>query len=116
MAIAVVAHAIVANKTIKSPNVPSLKLIRFAGVLVVTSKPDIIIMDHRMPVKDGIEATKEILQMNPKAKIIFASADNSVKEYAQMIGVISFKNKPFSNELLIKNIEKALQNAPYQSL
>ena len=81
-----------------------------------SNKPDVIIMDHRMPVKDGIEATKEILQINPKAKIIFASADNSVKEYAQMIGVISFINKPFSNELLIKNIEKALQNAPYQSL
>jgi len=81
-----------------------------------SNKPDVIIMDHRMPVKDGIEATKEILQINPKAKIIFASADNSVKEYAQMIGVISFKNKPFSNELLIKNIEKALQNAPYQAL
>ena len=81
-----------------------------------SNKPDIIIMDHRMPVKDGIEATKEILQINPKTKIIFASADNSVKEYAQSIGAISFKSKPFSNELLIKNIEKAGQNAPYQSL
>ena len=38
-------------------------------------KPDIILMDHRMPIKTGIEASKEILQIDNKAKIIFASAD-----------------------------------------
>ncbi len=27
-------------------------------------KPDIIIMDHRMPIKNGIEASREILQIN----------------------------------------------------
>ena len=53
-------------------------------------KPDIIIMDHRMPIKNGIEATKEILQINDDVKVIFASADLSVEKFARSIGAISF--------------------------
>jgi len=74
-----------------------------------STKPDIILMDHRMPIKNGIEATKEIFQNSSdiKPKIIFISADRSIKEIALSIGVISFKNKPFSLERLFNNIEKA---------
>jgi response regulator NasT len=45
-------------------------------------KPDIIIMDHRMPVKNGIKATKLIFKNSStiKPKVIFASADNSIRE------------------------------------
>ena len=42
-------------------------------------KPDIIIMDHRLPLKNGIEAMKEILKLEPSMKIIFASADNQTR-------------------------------------
>ncbi len=74
-----------------------------------STKPDVILMDHRMPIKNGIEATKEIFQnsSNIKPKIIFVSADRSIKETALSIGVTSFKNKPFSFERLYNNIEKA---------
>jgi len=74
------------------------------------NKPEIILMDHRMPVKNGIEATKEILANSSKVKpkIIFASADKTIKEIALSIGAISFKDKPFTLEKLFNNIEKAL--------
>jgi len=74
-----------------------------------STKPDIILMDHRMPIKNGIEAAKEIFQNSSdiKPKIIFVSADRSIKEVALSIGVTSFKNKPFSLERLFNNIEKA---------
>lgn len=68
-------------------------------------KPDIIIMDHRMPYKNGLEATKEILEMNPAAKIIFASADIGIEPEARALGIAAFKKKPFSLERLISNIE-----------
>lgn len=71
-------------------------------------KPDIIIMDHRMPIKNGIEASQEILEIDGSAKIIFASADSSVRDFAKSIGVISFKVKPFDGDLLLRNIDKAL--------
>lgn len=74
------------------------------------NKPEIILMDHRMPVKNGIEATKEILANSSeiKPKIIFASADKTIKQTALSIGAISFKDKPFTLEKLFKNINKAL--------
>jgi len=75
-----------------------------------TNKPDVILMDHRMPIKNGIEASKEILSISTdnKPKIIFVSADKTIRELAFSIGVYSFKDKPFSLERLFKNIEKAI--------
>ena len=77
-------------------------------------KPEVILMDHRMPIKNGLEATKEILKIDNNTKIIFTSADESVKEDALAIGAFSFKNKPFEIEHLISNIEKALGTYPIQ--
>ena len=81
------------------------------------NKPDIILMDHRMPIKNGIDATKEILANSSeiKPKIIFASADKTIKETALSIGAISFKDKPFTLEMLFNNIKKAL-NMEYSNL
>ncbi len=61
-----------------------------------------------MPIKNGIEATKEILQINSNTKIIFTSADEDVKEEALAIGAFSFIDKPFDFDLLIDNIKKAI--------
>ncbi len=77
------------------------------------NKPDIILMDHRMPIKNGIDASKEILEMDNRTKIIFLSADASVKNEALSFGVIQFIKKPFSIKDLIQNIEAALSTERY---
>ena len=74
-------------------------------------KPDLIIMDHRMPYKNGLETTKEILRINKSAKIIFASADRTIKGEALSCGAKFFLEKPFNNELLVKSIKKVLGNS-----
>ena len=71
-------------------------------------KPDIILMDHRMPIKNGIEVLKEILAIDNHSKIILLSADTSIKNNVLSIGVIKFIKKPFSNNSLIKNIKTVL--------
>lgn len=73
-----------------------------------SDKPDVVLMDYRMPFKNGIDASKEILQIDDTIRIVFLSADSSIKEEAKSLGVFSFKDKPFSMDNLIKNIQKAI--------
>lgn len=71
-------------------------------------KPEIILMDHRMPIKNGIETTREIIKLNYDTIIIFASADKTVKDEALSIGASRFLSKPFSYEELIHEIKDCL--------
>ncbi len=71
-------------------------------------KPEVIIMDYRMPVKNGLEATREITAISNESKIIFASADKTIEQEAMNSGAMSFKAKPFTLEVLVKNIELAM--------
>lgn len=61
-----------------------------------------------MPKKNGLETTKEILSLNPNCKIIFVSADYSVRDQALKIGAIGFLEKPIDFNTLFKMIEKFL--------
>ena len=72
-------------------------------------KPDLILMDHRMPVKDGIETTAELLKLDMNLKILFVSADVSVREKALEIGAVGFLDKPASIKEFLKEIEKYLE-------
>jgi len=69
-------------------------------------KPDIILMDHRMPIKNGLDAMTEILQINNHVKIIFASADISIKQKALEIGACAFLDKPFNMRKLLSIIQE----------
>jgi FixJ family two-component response regulator len=59
-----------------------------------------------MPLKDGIETTKEILTLNSNTKIIFASADYTIKDLAKRAGAVDFLEKPFDFSNLFDMIKK----------
>ena len=69
-------------------------------------KPDVILMDYRMPVMNGIEATKRILEIEPKARILFLSADSGIKDEAIEAGACDFLRKPISCSEIITTIDK----------
>lgn len=61
-------------------------------------KPDITIMDIDMPVKNGIDASREILAMNRNARIIICSGGVVNREIVVLLedmGVTRIINKPF---------------------
>ena len=73
-----------------------------------SEKPKVIVMDHRMPVMNGIDAMEEIFKIDRNTKIIFASADTTMKECSISRGASAFLSKPFKIEELIYLINKAI--------
>ena len=65
-------------------------------------------MDYRMPLKNGIEATMEIMENETHSIFIFASADSSIREELYSMGIEYFIEKPFDIEILVEIINKAL--------
>jgi CheY-like chemotaxis protein len=70
---------------------------------------DAVILDYKMQDMDGIEVAKEILEINPQQRIIFASAYiketllDSVKLLKQPVELLQ---KPFGEDALIYTLEK----------
>ena len=73
-------------------------------------KPDIVFLDIVMPVKDGITATKEIIEFDPDAKIIVISSVGTQTHLREVIkaGAKDFIQKPVDQDLLKKIIEHNL--------
>ncbi len=74
--------------------------------------PDLVTMDLVMPEKGGIEATEEILKINPKALIVVVSAlgqEALVLEAAKK-GAKDFIQKPFKSEQIIEVMDRILKN------
>jgi two-component system chemotaxis response regulator CheY len=71
-------------------------------------KPDLIILDHRLEKMSGLEALKELLKIDPKTKVLFASADDSVMEDAIATGAADYIGKPFSMAELVEVVNTCL--------
>ncbi len=70
-------------------------------------QPDLVTMDIVMPQMDGIEACREILKHDPKARIVMCSALGQEALVIESIaaGAKDFIVKPFSAEKVLKVID-----------
>lgn len=74
-------------------------------------RPDVIIMDHRLPMKNGVETTEDILRIDPSAKVLFVSADTSSRSAALSVGAAGFLRKPFELKEFVATIKQLGENA-----
>jgi two-component system, chemotaxis family, chemotaxis protein CheY len=78
--------------------------------LYKATKPDLVTMDITMDYKNGVEASREILAVDPEAKIVMITAlgqENLLKECIEM-GVKDFIVKPFTKERVVSAASKIL--------
>lgn len=76
-----------------------------------TENPDLVFLDIVMPEKNGIEATAEIIEYDPKAHIVMASSvgtQSNLKE-ALKLGAKDFIQKPLNTDQVQKIISTALE-------
>jgi two-component system chemotaxis response regulator CheY len=73
-------------------------------------KPDLVIMDIIMPEMGGIDAVREIVKVNPAAKILMCSSmgQQSLVVEAIQAGAKDFIVKPFQPSNVLEAVKKAL--------
>jgi len=73
-------------------------------------KPDVVLMDVKMPVFDGLTASERILQEELAYCIVLLTAfnDREIIDRAKKIGVTGYLVKPIEERLLLPTIEVAL--------
>lgn len=74
-------------------------------------RPDLVTMDIVMPEMDGIEAVKQIMKIDPNAKILMCSAMGQQPLVVEALeaGAKDFIIKPFQPSKVIEAVEKALK-------
>ena len=78
--------------------------------MVEKGEYDLVLMDIKMPIMDGLEATKKIKETHPSLPIIAltANAFDSDRQSAFDAGCDEFLSKPISSDLCLKTIAKVL--------
>ncbi|RCK79109.1 MAG: Chemotaxis regulator - transmits chemoreceptor signals to flagelllar motor components CheY [Candidatus Ozemobacter sibiricus] len=73
-------------------------------------RPDLVTMDITMPDMDGITAVKEIIRIDPGARIIMCSAMGQVDKVkaAVLAGAKSFLVKPLKPERVLQTVNQVL--------
>src|SRR5690348_10512653 len=73
-------------------------------------RPDLATVDITMPGKDGIQALREILAYDPRARVVICSALGQEAKVLESIraGAKDFVVKPFQAAQVLEAVEKAL--------
>ena len=77
--------------------------------------PDIVFMDFTMPVMDGLEASKQILQLIPEMPIVMFSMHKSrtIADAARQAGLRGFITKGDSATNLLDAVDKVVRHEPF---
>lgn len=72
-----------------------------------TSFYDLVILDHKMPRMSGTEVAKEIIQMNPRQRILFVTGyvKDMMKGVRKIGEKIELLQKPFPVDAMIRQVE-----------
>ncbi len=84
----------------------------------ISDKPELLVLDVMMPLKDGFTLAKEIRAIDETIPILFLTAKSQVKDVVEgfEIGGNDYLKKPFSMEELIVRINALLKRSRAKSL
>ncbi|HZZ92369.1 MAG TPA: response regulator transcription factor [Usitatibacter sp.] len=78
-------------------------------------RPDVVLMDYRMPDLDGIEATRLVLQRLPTVRVVMLSQESEAHHVARAIcaGACGYVTKQASCDELVRAIRAAYAGRRY---
>jgi two-component system chemotaxis response regulator CheY len=73
-------------------------------------KPDLVLLDITMPNMDGTEALRQILDIDPDARVVMITALGQKEQVLQAIkvGARDFVIKPFDQERVVETLTRIL--------
>lgn len=77
--------------------------------LAESLRPDVIFMDVEMPILGGLECAKKVLDINPKTKIIFATAHEEYMPEAFELYAFDYMVKPFKTARITQTLNRIKQ-------
>lgn len=82
--------------------------------LVEEHQPDVVIMDINMPAVNGVEATKQLVEMNPDTKVIILSIhdDETYVTHALQTGARGYLLKEMDADALIEAVKVVAEGDP----
>jgi DNA-binding NarL/FixJ family response regulator len=85
--------------------------------LVGRHKPDVVVMDLRMPGMNGIEVTREMIQgpLDPPVVICSFETDPDIVDACRKAGALGYVFKSRAREDLILAVKSAAQGKPFIS-
>ena len=89
---------------------------RDGSELALRERPDIVLMDVRMPIMDGMEATRRILSEARLCIVMLtAFSDQEYRDKAQDLGVSGYVIKPVTSDMLLPLMCQALREFEQES-
>jgi DNA-binding NarL/FixJ family response regulator len=80
-----------------------------APALVAELKPDVVLMDYRMPGLNGAEATRAVLDACPGTSVVCLSASVTAQEVKEVLaaGAVACVTKDEDFDRLVKTVQEA---------
>ena len=81
-----------------------------AADFVMFNAPDVVLMDVRMPDRSGIDALKDILKANPKARVVMLTTSDAEEDVFRAIeeGALGYVMKESEVEVISAAIKSAM--------
>ena len=78
--------------------------------------PDLVLMDYRMPGKDGLETSLQMKQLHPKIPIVITTgyAEIRVAVNAMKAGIYDYVTKPLNPDDFLFTIQRALEKMAFE--
>ena len=90
---------------------------RGAAEFVARAKPDVTLLDVRMPDMSGVEALKEILAADPKARVVMLTTSDAEEDVFRSVeeGALGYVMKESPIEIILAAIRSAMAGDVYMT-